>query len=274
MNYKLILAIFAIVNIIFFIYALFKTNSEMKKLILMCVFFAICIGNTRVIAQNESGIFNSLSVGTSVGSSGIGIDLASPIGNYLALRAGVSFVPNITFNTSVDVDIDAAEFGSISSEMDVEGALKRASGDVLVNVYPFRSAGFFICAGAYFGGNQLIKIKGHSDELADKIAEGANAGIEIGDYSIPVDKDGNVSGGLKVSSFRPYVGIGFGRAVPKKRVGFMVDLGVQFHGTPEVYTNSGNLSALAEEADNDFTKIIDKLTVYPVLKFRICGKIF
>ena len=37
---------------------------------------------------------------------------------------------------------------------------------------------------------------------------------------------------------------------------------------------NGDLSDLTAEADNDFTDIIDKLTVYPVLKFRLCGKIF
>lgn len=246
----------------------------MKKLILFCFLFIVCVGSTRLSAQNESGIFNSLAVGASVGTTGIGVDVASPIGNYVALRAGVSFMPNITFNTNVDVDIEATAIGNVPSSMDVEGALKRASGDVLVNVYPFRSVGFFVCAGAYFGGNKLVKIDGHSEDLAGKIAEGGKAGIEIGDYTIPVDENGNVSGGLEVSSFRPYLGLGFGRAVPKKRIGFMVDLGVQFHGTPKVYANTGDLSALAEEADNGFTDIINKLTVYPVLKFRICGKIF
>lgn len=91
-----------------------------------------------------------------------------------------------------------------------------------------------------------------------------------------MDNNGNVSGGLKVSGFRPYLGLGFGRAVPKKRVGVMFELGVQFHGKPEVYTDSGDVKDLVNEIDEDdtFTKIMDKLTVYPVMKIRICGRIF
>ena len=98
----------------------------------------------------------------------------------------------------------------------------------------------------------------------------------IGDYTIPVDKNGNVSGGLKVSNFRPYVGLGFGRAVPKKRLGVMFELGVQFHGKPDVYTDYGNVNNLLDEVDPDdtFSKIMDKLTVYPVMKIRLCGRIF
>ena len=31
---------------------------------------------------------------------------------------------------------------------------------------------------------------------------------------------------------------------------------------------------LLEEADNEFSDILDKINVYPVLRFRLCGKIF
>ena len=94
--------------------------------------------------------------------------------------------------------------------------------------------------------------------------------------SYPVDENGNVSGGLRVNSFRPYVGLGFGRVVPKKRISVMFELGVQFHGKPEVYTNYGDVSQLMAEldADDTFSDIMDKLTFYPVLKLRLCGRIF
>lgn len=83
--------------------------------------------------------------------------------------------------------------------------------------------------------------------MAELIKEGQEVGIEIGNYRIPVDQNGNISGGLKVSSFRPYLGLGFGRAIPKKRIGFMFEMGVQFHNTPKVYTNNGDLSDLTAE---------------------------
>lgn len=251
----------------------------MKRLLLLCLTYIMCAGSYQMAAQKSyenPGIFKSLAVGVSAGTTGIGIDVASPIGSYLTVRAGVSFMPNFTYSTDVDVNIDNAyeTNTNLPTSIDVEGGLGRTAGELLLNVYPFKSSSFFVCGGAYFGGGKLIKIKGHSDDLAKLIAEGKEAGIEIGDYRIPVDKDGNVSGGLKVASFRPYLGLGFGRAVPRKRIGFMFELGVQFHNTPKVYTNNGDLSDLTAEADNDFTDIIDKLTVYPVFKFRLCGKIF
>ena len=152
--------------------------------------------------------------------------------------------------------------------------MSRASGELLVDYYPFLSSSFFVTAGAYFGGSKLVKITGHSDELKEYVNEGGKAGIVIGDQTIPVDKDGNISGGLKAAGFRPYLGVGFGRAVPKKRIGVQFELGVQFHGTPKVYTDAGILGSTSTDGDDSFTKIIDKLTVYPVMKLRFCGRLF
>lgn len=258
----------------------------MRKLFLFC---AICLSlfSVKLQAQEkELGYFNSLSIGANIGTTGWGFDIATPIGQHFALRAGFSIMPNYSYSDEVDVSIDyTSDYipdGNIPAYIDVEGSMGRTSGEVLLNIYPFKRSSFFITGGAVFGGDKIIKVKGHSDELADYMQYLTNngnnislPGIEIGDYIIPVDKNGNISGGIKVSSFRPYLGLGFGRIVPKnKRLGFLFELGVQLHGTPEVYTDYGNLGNLLEVADNDFSEIIDKINVYPVLRFRLCGKLF
>ena len=256
----------------------------MRKLFLLC---GICLSlfSVNLHAQEKKlGYFNSLSIGANLGTTGWGFDIATPIGQHFALRAGFTIMPNFSYSDEVDVSIDyTSEYipdGEIPAYIDAEGSMGRTSGEVLLNIYPFKRSSFFITGGAVFGGDKLIKIKGHSDELADYMEQISNyngtlPGIEIGDYVIPVDKNGNISGGLKVSNFRPYFGLGFGRIVPKnKRVGFLFELGVQLHGTPEVYTDYGSIDNLLEAADNDFSEIIDKITVYPVLRFRLCGKLF
>ena len=56
----------------------------------------------------------------------------------------------------------------------------------------------------------------------------------------------------------------------------MFELGVQFHGTPKLYSDTGSIGNLFDQtdADDEFSDILDKLKVYPVLKFRLCGRIF
>lgn len=56
----------------------------MKRLLLLCLTYIMCVGNHQMAAQDSSespGIFNSLAVGVSASTTGIGIDVASPIGS-------------------------------------------------------------------------------------------------------------------------------------------------------------------------------------------------
>ena len=246
-----------------------------RQMIALGMLLLLICGGHRVMAQADYGYFNSLGLGLSVSTVGVGLEVSTPIGNYLALRGGDSFMPKFTVTDEVNADLKGVPQGyPQSAEVELEGSTKRTTGELLVNLYPFRSNGFFVAAGASFGGDKFVQITGHSDELQQLIAAGGSAGLQIGDVSIPVDQNGNVSGGLKVSAVRPYVGLGYGRAVPSKRINFMLDAGVQLHGTPEVYSDFGQVDQLMAEVDNDFTDIINKLKVYPVIRFRICGKLF
>ncbi len=246
-----------------------------RQMIALGMLLLLICGGHRVMAQADYGYFNSLGLGLSVSTVGVGLEVSTPIGNYLALRGGVSFMPKFTVTDEVNADLKGVPQGyPQSAEVELEGSTKRTTGELLLNLYPFRSNSFFVAAGASFGGDKFVQITGHSDELQQLIAAGGSAGLQIGDVSIPVDQNGNVSGGLKVSAVRPYVGLGYGRAVPSKRINFMLDAGVQLHGTPEVYSDFGQVDQLMAEVDNDFTDIINKLKVYPVIRFRICGKLF
>ena len=246
-----------------------------RQMIALGMLLLLICGGHRVMAQADYGYFNSLGLGLSVSTVGVGLEVSTPIGNYLALRGGVSFMPKFTVTDEVNADLKGVPQGyPQSAEVELEGSTKRTTGELLLNLYPFRSNGFFVAAGASFGGDKFVQITGHSNELQQLIAAGGSAGLQIGDVSIPVDQNGNVSGGLKVSAVRPYVGLGYGRAVPSKRINFMLDAGVQLHGTPEVYSDFGQVDQLMAEVDNDFTDIINKLKVYPVIRFRICGKLF
>lgn len=250
----------------------------MRKLFLLCTVMCVLCCLQGHAQEKKVGYFNSLAIGVNAGTTGYGFDIATPIGSHLALRAGVTIMPNFSLSDDVDVNIagNYQQFDyNIPSTIEVEGSIGRTAAEVLLNLYPFKRSSFFISGGAVFGGDKLVKVKGHSDELANLQGVAEDAGIEIGDYIIPVDKNGNVSGGIKVANFRPFVGFGFGRIVPKnKRIGFLFEMGVQFHNTPEVYTDYGQLNDLIHEADNEFSEIINNITVYPVLRFRLCGKLF
>ena len=252
----------------------------MKKFLLAAATLMVSLSGS-AIGFEKLGIANHLGVDINAGTNGIGFEVSTPVTRWVQARVGLSVMPGIKFHTDVDIEPyegDAYGFGNYypgDPTMEVEASFKRIQGSVIFNVYPFTHGSFYVAAGAYFGGKDLIKIKGHTDDFAML----QNAGVSIGDYQIPIDENGNVEGGLKVNKFRPYLGIGWGRPVPNRRLNFGVELGVQFHGTPKVYYKEGNKDVDVFEKfnidnDDDFQKIIDNLKIWPVLKFTLSGKIF
>ncbi|MGN0258173.1 MAG: hypothetical protein ACI4CA_07375 [Bacteroides sp.] len=234
-----------------------------------------------LFAQSDNGvkmgIFNHLSVGASASTLGYGFDVALPLTPYLAIRGGVEIMPSITFDTDVDADFETSA-GGYSTSVNLEGDTKRTQSYVIANIYPFKRSSFFLAAGAYFGGGKVVGVHGQSDELRNLMQQypSVEGGVVIGDYTLPVERDGSVSGSIDVKKFRPYFGLGFGRSVPYRRVGFAFEMGVQLHGTPQVKDKNGSINDLisSSDADDDFSEIVDKLTVYPVIKFRLTGRIF
>ncbi len=271
----------------------------MKHFIIRCaVLFAFGLPSQ---AQTEdNNMFNHMSVGVSVGTTGLGIDLAMPVGNYVQLRGGINFFPKVKANVEVDyndnLSPDVAEYANtvisaygIPPTVKIQGKPNLFTGKLLADIYPFKNAAFFITAGAYFGGSNIINIVntdnligvyrynqdviGYNDKYGLELKQ---IGLEMGDHLLTVDKEGNVKGEIKVQKVRPYVGLGFGRAVPRKSIGCMIELGCQFWGSPEVYCNGDLLteSNVKNEDGGEILKTISKIKVYPVLNFRICGKIF
>ena len=255
-----------------------------KLFALVCALVA-SVSLSSASAQSDNGVkmglFNHLAVGVNASTLGYGFDVALPVTPYLALRGGLEIMPSIKFDTDVDADLDFSGYGSYSTSINLEGDTKRTQSYLIANIYPFKRSSFFLAAGAYFGGAKIVGAKGQADdELVRLLQQYPNlaGGVVIGDYTIPVERDGSVSGSIEVKKFRPYFGLGFGRSVPYRRVGFSFELGVQLHGTPEVKDKNGaiNFRDLINdaEAEDDFSEIVDKLTIYPVIKFRLTGRIF
>lgn len=243
----------------------------------LAVAIALMTGTAQVNAQEDKssmfGIANHIGIGVGAGTEGIGIDLSTPLTKYVQARIGINIMPDISVNTTATATIQQL---NSSEKIDIKGGIGRTTFDLKFDCYPFPNAtSFFVTAGFSFGGDKMIKITGHSDKLAQLVSEGKQAGVEIGDYNIPVDANGDVAGGVKVSAFRPYLGLGFGRLIPKKRFAARFELGAQFQGSPKIYADGvGNLDkVIGQDPDDDITKLLDYAKVYPVLKFSLRGRI-
>ena len=258
----------------------------MKRLFIACL--VMLMGATASSAQDdlERGIFNHLGLNVAAGTEGIGIGVATPITNYLELGFDVNIMPG--FKAKGDVNVNYYT-GSIpvplpsSEKVKISGDLKRTMMDVKLSVYPFGgNSTFFVAGGFSFGSEKLATLNGHSDavqeacrtypQYKDLILNSISA--ELDKYNVKFDENGDVNGDVRVKKVRPYVGLGFGRLIPKNRVGFRFELGCQFMGKMKVYQNDTEVKINEmTRGDDDLSKIIDKLTVYPVLKFTLTGRI-
>ena len=242
-------------------------------------------GAVTVSAQIERGLFNHVGIQAGVGSEGINVGLATPITDFLELGVGMNFMPGFSIKADVDVnDLNVSTAGGVvpihMGKVNIKADLSRTTADVKLNCYPFGGGtGFFVAGGFSFGGAKVAEITGHSDAVRDAIITYPeirdHVYAEIDKYNVKFNDSGDVLGEVRVNNFRPYVGFGFGRLVPSSRVGARVELGCQFMGKMKVYQGDNEVDTSdLNDVDDDLSKIVDKVKVYPVLKITITGRIF
>lgn len=252
----------------------------MKKSVFVIVALMLAVSAK---AQEEKfyGLFNRLGADVNVASTGIGFDLATPITPYLELSAGMSFMPGFSLSGDVDVNDITTQSGLVipMDQVEIKGKFSRTTMNVKLSCYPFgeRNA-LFVAAGFSFAGKKIVKLNGHSEDVRRAIAEhpeiAGTVHAELDKYQVTFNDNGDITGDARVNGFRPYVGLGYGRLVPKHRLGFRVEAGCMFHGRIKVY--QGDHKVLTSEIDrstDDLSKFIKNFRAYPVLKFSLTGRI-
>ena len=158
---------------------------------------------------------------------------------------------------------------------------------VKANLYPFGGGSkFFIAAGLSIGGEKIAEVTGSCDELRDFSKDLPSQTLKdqfrkavtanLGGYNLELDENYNLQGDIRCKNVRPYLGLGFGRLVPKNRIGCRFELGCQFMGKLKVYQNGNEIDinkALEDAGEDDLSKFVKDLKVYPVLKFSLTGRI-
>lgn len=211
----------------------------LKKLFLAAM--ASVLVSTGMQAQVENfEIFRHVGGNLNVGTEGIGFDVATPVTDYLEVSAGMSFMPG--FKVDGDVNVKPIRITDVTTipmkSVNIEGKFARTTANFKVSCYPFGTQNaLFVAAGFSFGGKKIAKLKGHSEDVKNFMADPQYPAdvknqvyAEIDKYDVRFNENGDLLGDVRVNGFRPYLGLGYGRMVPKGRVGFRVELGCQFMG--------------------------------------------
>lgn len=264
----------------------------MKKLMMVAVILLAGVGSVMAQSDYKRGIFNHVGLNVGAGTEGISVGVAAPVTNFLEVEAGVNIMPSFKLSGDLDVDINMPQESDIkyptSGTIHAEGSFDRTTFNVKANLYPFGGGSkFFIAAGLSIGGEKIAEVTGscdelrqfsennlHTPELKDQFRKAISA--NLGGYNLKLDENYNVQGDIRCKNVRPYLGLGFGRLVPKNRIGCRFELGCQFMGKLKVYQNGNEIDinkALEDAGEDDLSKFVKDLKVYPVLKFSLTGRI-
>ena len=98
---------------------------------------------------------------------------------------------------------------------------------------------------------------------------------KLENYSLHCDENGNVNGSIEVNSVRPYLGLGFGRMIPKHHFGVRFEMECHVQGKVKVMQNNKQILVNTHDSKDaeELSKILDKAVIYSVFKLSLTGRI-
>lgn len=193
----------------------------------------------------------SIGLGASVhaGSLGLGARMSTALfGSPLRLRAGFDYQP-----LEIEVSLSGVTYG-----LD----LPSPSLTALLDWHP-GGGSFRVSGGAVHFSSSL------------ELSATPTASVEVGDQAYEPEEIGSLVGGLATSESGPYAGIGWGHR-SGRRLGLSLDLGMVYHGVPEVTLRAtgpiADVPAFRSQLEQEIDEVSDLVSiarVYPVLNLGI-----
>ena len=103
--------------------------------------------------------FNHLALGLGVGTDGLGLELASPMGSHLELRAGYGMALGLVGYTVKGVSVPEHPGNASGPSASVPLNIKLGMSDarLLLNIYPSETGTFHFTVGAYMGAQRFVR---------------------------------------------------------------------------------------------------------------------
>jgi hypothetical protein len=198
------------------------------------------------------GQAQSAAVALKVGTFGPSLGVVVGASDKLNVRVDVPF---LNFNYVGDEEID--DFA-----VDISADVKLFSVGAMADFHPF-SNGFRVTGGALYNNREV------------RWAASSPGDQTVGDETYTAAEIGTLYGVVEMGSkIAPYLGIGFGNPLsPNKKLGFVVDLGVLYQGSPKVtMTGTGMIEPTAQEASK-VENNLEWAKYYPGLSIGLTYKV-
>lgn len=160
----------------------------------------LCMGSIMMCAQTKSsfefqfpekknGPFNKLDVALTLGSTGVGIDLASPITDFMQVRAGFSYMPKFEYKMNFPIEVGEGTREEQQSKFErLSGMLEQFTGHavddnvdmigeptfhnfkLLVDFFPLEDKRWHLTAGFYVGSSSIGKAYNTTEDMPSLFA--------------------------------------------------------------------------------------------------------
>jgi hypothetical protein len=193
------------------------------------------------------------SIGLILSTNGVGLQFAQNLGSskMLALRVGGMYMPFKLTNFEYDFN---------GSTLVINGDIKLGAVQALMDFHPFKNA-FKITGGVAY---MLTDMTGTA-LLKDSVQQG--------DIMLSPEEVGKIDVGMKVGPICPYIGIGFGRAIPKTRASFNFEIGGYYITHPVVTFQASGMLAPTSSQEKVIQDNVNGLSWLPMMNFGINFKI-
>lgn len=262
----------------------------MRKIYLIFGLLVMSVYSTSLFAQKaERHLFSNLALSAGVSTTGTRIDLATPINDRFSLRGGFSF---LSFDADVDIKPSSTteyrKYIKYMPEIAVNGKISTAHTHILVDFTPAKQGIFHITAGLFFGSTEfvanglLVNPQTRKSVMKD-LRDAGYTDTNMPEFTLEEkyvmrpNNDGGIDAKINLgNTVKPYFGIGFGRSVPKRRVGIKFDWGILYQGKPHISSPNlikGNLNDyIKDSADlKDYERYF---SFWPVLNIQLTVRLF
>ena len=152
-----------------------------RKKILTALLTIVALGTTTIQAQNDKTtfeMFKHLDLGVTMGSTGLGFDVSSPISNYVQVRTGFEIMPRFEKSLHFDIqsfgynengELQSSQFDRMADKLEaltnyrakpsVEmiGKPTMWNYKLMVDVFPFRNKHWHLTAGFHWGPSKVAE---------------------------------------------------------------------------------------------------------------------
>lgn len=194
---------------------------------------------------------------------------------------------------------------------------------IMAEYYPSKNSSFHIKAGLMINNGNFLSVSAAADDATQELYRvallnhnllrkygeiGPNEDLVASNMIYTLDNEDTycftentqelaAKARIKTYKVKPYIGFGFGRAIPRKRVGVQFEIGAWYHGTPTYELDANDISdtdkvttsknpidksvnvykvsydKTVDSTDGDINKILKYFPVWPQLTIRLTGRI-